>query len=181
MCIPARCARLVMQALVAAVLPACSGPAREGTADTTPAAATDTAAVRRAVDSVAEAMTAAVLRRDLSGFAAGLAEDYVSLEFPDKIVRGRAAMRAGMEAAAKAGTWSELAFHPEGLDVAGDLAVRYGRWRMRYVPAAGDTTRHDGNFVHVWRRQADGAWRLAREINNTTTAAPPPPAGGASK
>ncbi|GLC26840.1 hypothetical protein rosag_33530 [Roseisolibacter agri] len=170
-----------MQACLIVALPACSRAASEGTADTTRAAALDTATVRRAVDSVAESMTAALLRQDMGGVAAGLAEDYVSLETPGQIVRGRAAYRTAIDEMAKAGTWSELAFRPEGLDVAGDLAVRYGRWRMTYVPAKGDTMRADGNFVHVWRRQGDGAWRLAREINNSATAAPQIPAVGVAR
>jgi ketosteroid isomerase-like protein len=82
-------------------------------------------------------------------------------------VRGRSAYRAVTDSMAAAGTFHDLAYEPEGLDVGGDLAVRYGRWRMKYLPKGGDTLRFAGNFGHVWRRQADGSWKLLREISNS--------------
>jgi len=134
---------------------------------------TDTAAVRRAIDSLVASMTAAVNRQDMAGMTQGLAEDYVSLEDAAMpIVRGRSAYRAVVDSMAAAGTFHDLKYEPEGLDVSGDLAVRYGRWGSKFLPKGGDTVRFAGKFVHVWRRQPDGSWKLAREITNSVGPAP---------
>jgi ketosteroid isomerase-like protein len=121
-------------------------------------------------------MAAAVNRQDMAAMAEGLADDYISLEDAGRQVRGRTAYRAMVDSMAAAGTFHDLTYEPEGLDVGGDLAVRYGRWRLKYLPKGGDTVRSAGNFVHVWRRQGDGSWKLAREISNSVAPAPASPA-----
>ena len=155
--------------LVICVL-ACNPAPADRAGDTLAAAQpADTAAVRRAIDSTVAGMAAAVNRQDMAGMAQGLAEDYVSLEDVARPVRGRSAYRAVVDAMAAAGTFHDLAYEAEGLDVSGDLAVRYGRWRSKYLPKGADTVRFAGNFVHVWRRQPDGSWKLLREITNSAT------------
>ena len=77
-----------------------------------------------------------------------------------------------MDGRAAAGTFHDLHYDPEGLDVSGDLAVGYGRWGLKYLSKGGDTVRSTGSFVHVWRRQRDGSGKLAREISNSVGQAP---------
>jgi len=124
-------------------------------------------------------MTAAVNRQDMARMTEGLAEDYVSLEDAARpIVRGRSTYRAVVDSMVAAGTFHDLKYEPEGLDVSGDPAVRYGRWASKYLPKGGDTLRFAGNFVHVWRRQPDGSWKLAREITNSVVPTTAPPTAG---
>ena len=159
---------------------ACS-PGSAARAGDTPAEAqsADTAAARSAIDSTAARMVAAVNGQDMAGMAEGLAEDYISLEDPSRApVRGRTAYRALVDSMAAAGTFHDLAYEPEGLDIGSDFAVRYGRWRMKYLPKGGDTARFAGSYVHVWRRQSDGSWKLAREISNSVAPFPAPSGAG---
>ena len=57
-----------------------------------------------------------------------------------------------------------LQWVPAGADMAarGDMGFSWGRWTL--TRAAGETT--TGNYVSVWRRGADGAWRYAANIAN---------------
>jgi uncharacterized protein (TIGR02246 family) len=48
--------------------------------------------------------------------------------------------------------------------VSGDLAVEQGRYRVRDLRRGSDV--EEGNYVHVWRRQA-GDWKLHRIMYNT--------------
>jgi ketosteroid isomerase-like protein len=45
----------------------------------------------------------------------------------------------------------------------GDLGYTWGNWRFD----AGDTVRY-GNYFTVWKRQADGSWKIALDGGNTT-------------
>lgn len=53
---------------------------------------------------------------------------------------------------------------PEVL-AAGDLAVSYSTFREHWVSlASGDTTHQAGRWIIVWRRQADGSWKVNKEM-----------------
>lgn len=50
----------------------------------------------------------------------------------------------------------------------GDLVVVTGRYSLRMLPPGGTIAVADtGKFVEVWRRQEDGAWRMAVDIWNS--------------
>ena len=76
--------------------------------------------------------------------------------------------------AGKSGTKS-LSWYPVGGEVAGsgDLGFTWGNWKL----AGKDTTLY-GNYISVWKRGPDGAWKLLLDGGNSTP--PPseqPPAG----
>ena len=148
---------------------ACTGGGRASAGDTATAAAPDSGAVRRAVDSAHARLDSALLRNDGAAAVDVLAEDYVSMETPGRPVRGRALVRAKLDTLAKYGRVTDVDYPADGFDVSGDLAVKYGRYRLTYVPNGKSPETQSGDYMHVWRRQADGTWRLAREIVNTAS------------
>jgi ketosteroid isomerase-like protein len=139
------------------------------------ASVADSASVRRTIDSLDARLDSAILRQDMAAIVDALSEDYVSLERPGQYIRGRTAYRASLDSLAKAGRFTAFDYQREGLDVSGDLAVGYGRWTMTFVPTGKDAETEIGNFMQVWRRQADGSWRIAREITNTVRQRPATP------
>jgi ketosteroid isomerase-like protein len=112
----------------------------------------------------------------MAGVVDQFAEDYVSLEQPGELSRGRAAYRAMLDTMAQRGKWHAIEYRADGLDISGDLAVRYGRFSMTYALTGKDTASEGGNFLHVWRRQSDGSWRVTRDISNYAPRRPAPSA-----
>lgn len=57
-----------------------------------------------------------------------------------------------------------LAWYPEGMGIAasGDLAWSHGPWT--YAMKKGEAILVHGHFLSVWRRQADGRWKVAADI-----------------
>ncbi len=50
----------------------------------------------------------------------------------------------------------------------GDLGYTLGRWQSIGTDAAGsDTVLSEGHYVTIWRKTADGTWRVAVDIGNT--------------
>jgi ketosteroid isomerase-like protein len=65
------------------------------------------------------------------------------------------------------------------LEGRGDVAYARGSYSMKIaVPGAPAPVDEKGKYVEIWRRQADGSWKLARDIFNSDlplpTAAPAP-------
>ena len=51
--------------------------------------------------------------------------------------------------------------------VAGDLAVEAGTFAWTFQPKSGPEIKDKGKYRTVWKRQADGTWKIVRDINNT--------------
>ncbi len=49
----------------------------------------------------------------------------------------------------------------------GDLAVETGRYEMTLQPRGGSEVKDKGKYVVVWKRQADGSWKILRDIANS--------------
>jgi len=64
----------------------------------------------------------------------------------------------------------------EEIQVLGDWAYCWGRDSVTMTPLAGDApaARASGNGLSILRKGPDGAWRVARGINNMTREAPAP-------
>lgn len=128
-----------------------------------PAAAEEAIAREALIEQVRQseiAFAATVAARDKMRFAAMIAEDAV-------FVGGGGATR-GREAIVQA--WSrffeptapEFVWRPEIVELSADgtLGFTRGPWTMKGKDAQGEPIDLAGIFNSVWRRQADGGWRV---------------------
>ena len=142
--------------LLAAVL-----AGRPALAQTTGAAA-DSAAIHAA----SRAFSAAYTRGDAEAMAAAYTADGVI--FPE-----RAEMITGREAIRRYWTWapgSRVTRHvasPAQIRVEGDLAYDYGVYLVAGERDGQPWGPRHGKYVIVWRREADGAWRMQLDIWNS--------------
>jgi ketosteroid isomerase-like protein len=52
--------------------------------------------------------------------------------------------------------------------ISGDLAYQRGTFTVAATPkAGGNTTRTSGSFLRIYQRQADGSWRMVRDMFNS--------------
>jgi ketosteroid isomerase-like protein len=123
-----------------------------GTAATRPAAM-DRATTRTEVRRAEEAFAAAFRDRDADRFFAMLADDAIFLG-PQKTLRGAAEVRA---------SWSRFfagaapfSWHPERVEASADGALG-----LSTGPVLDPQGVQIGVYSSVWRRQADGGWKIA--------------------
>lgn len=146
---------------------ACSAtPAAEG-ATTTATATTTTAADSAARDSAAhQAHTNyvnAINSNKIDTFAAMVTDDVVFLAAGEKPLVGKAAVRTWVDGYYKAfrTSWDKPV---EELIVTGDYAYERYRWTSTDTPIAGGAPIVDTGWgLLVYRREADGVWRVARD------------------
>jgi len=84
---------------------------------------------------------------------------------PDGPVGGLEGIRVVM-APLFADTTYSISWAPEFADVSesGDLGYTIGDYTTRRVNASGDEVVERGYYLTVWRRQADGRWKVEADI-----------------
>ena len=124
------------------------------------------AAEEKAIRSAEAEFSQAAAAKDLEKAVAFYADDAVMLPPGEPIASGKAAVRAG---------WTQMFATPDlaltwevtKIDVAksGDMAFDYGTYSMSYKNAAGRAEKDHGKYATVWKKQADGAWKVALDTN----------------
>ncbi len=114
------------------------------------------AALARYVDSVRNSQPDATV--------ACFTEDGEMLQPGGDVLHGRAAIRAFLEPLAARYEVESATMEADSLDVVGELAVQIGRYAERAGERGGPASDYRGRFAFVWRRERDGAWRIARAL-----------------
>jgi uncharacterized protein (TIGR02246 family) len=121
-----------------------------------------TDADRAAIVRVSEEWFAAAAAADTARVAATYAPDAVLLPSGGAPVRGSEAIAAHF---AGFPPLANVRFRRMEVEGRGDLAYAWGTYAMDLlVPGAPAPVAESGTYVEIWRRQPDGAWRIARDI-----------------
>jgi uncharacterized protein (TIGR02246 family) len=170
--------RLVQSRLpiVAFALAACAAPATEQPAATA-AATPDPAAVRAAIDAIntsnMEAMNSGDSARTMGMMAHY--EDGAIVMLPGMpAMNGKAAIEQGLGGMLASMKLSDARFSTIDVIISGDYAIETGTFQLSMTPKGGKAAPDKGKYLTVWHKQADGSWKIVRDINNSDTA---PPAG----
>ena len=106
------------------------------------------------------AFAASVANGDPAAFAAAVDDDAVFVD-GGGITRGKDAIVANW-APLMAPDRPDFRWHPEIVELSGDgtIALSRGPWTMKAKRADGTVVERGGTFNSIWRRQADGSWRI---------------------
>ncbi len=118
------------------------------------------------------AFAQATKARGVDGWVEYFADSGVQVT-PGRNYVGKAAVRDLM-APRLADTTRLLSWRPTSAEVSasGDLGYTIGRWELG--PRAGGEPLARGSYVTIWRKQADGSWRVVLDVGNNDP--PPSPA-----
>jgi uncharacterized protein (TIGR02246 family) len=135
-----------------------------GVAATTP---TDAGAVRQAIEASNTKFVDAVKKGDSVTVADNYADDAIVMAPGTEAWRGRDAVRKGFTGMIAAAPTKEFTLKVDDVAVGGDLAVETGTYEMTVQPRGGKEMKDKGKYVVVWKRQADGSWKIVRDIFNS--------------
>ncbi len=164
----ARAATATLTALLLACAPA-DTPATDTASST---ATTDVAAVRAVIEAANATWATSLVAADVPAILANYADDGVMMQSGMPAVSGRAAIEEAMKGMVAAMKVDSAAFTMNDLKVSGDLAVETGSYRMTMTPTGGAPMNDAGKYVTVWQKQADGSWKVIRDISNSDVAPP---------
>ena len=121
-------------------------------------------ALLQAPDEPYQRFAAAYAALDAQRVGLVYAADAFSLPPGGEIVRGRAAIQAqyedGFEEDRERGHTRRITFELVDRTAAGDIRSDIGYYTIITTDRAGRTRSHRGKFSKVWRREADGVWRI---------------------
>ena len=119
------------------------------------------ASVQDALEHAADQFVDAFNRGDAIGVAALYAVDAKILPPGSDVIAGRDAIEAFWTAGLTSGP-ATLFLEELEMDYNGDLAYKVGRYRL----TSGGNVLEAGKYTEVWKKQADGSWKIAVDIWN---------------
>jgi uncharacterized protein (TIGR02246 family) len=133
-------------------------------------ATTDPAAVRAAIDEANKKGLESFNAGSPDGMIANYADDAVVMMSGMKAMVGKAAVDAGMKGMFQSMDMKNFKATTTDVMVSGDMAVESGTLTYESGPKGGKLMADTAKYVTVWKKQADGSWKIVRDINNTDIA-----------
>jgi len=154
--------RLLPSVVLLFALAACAPPAK--TPSATPA---DPTALRNDIQAREREWSAAFLAGNAAGIAALYTEDGAQVQASGAAHQGRQAITSAMQAQFDTLAVTAREDIAEEVIPAGDYAVEIGHYSFQGTSKAGHRPlAGSGRYMVLWRKDADGAWRLHRDIGN---------------
>lgn len=122
------------------------------------------------VEAVAKAFHDGVANQDAAALASLYAENARFLPPGMEPREGRAQIQSAMQQLLDMGA-RELDLEPLDVSESGDLAIEYGRYRLRVEPAGTEGMTDIGKYIVVHQRQADGPAKIVYDIFNSNAPA----------
>lgn len=151
-----------------ATLAACQTPAPKAPAPV------DAAALTQAIQSREKEWSAAFLAANAAAIGNLYTEDGATIQPEGEARRGRTAIAAGMQPQFDSTTFTAREdITDEVISVGPDYAFEVGHYTSTGTPKAGGAARTTtGRYVVLWRKDADGVWRLHRDLGADAPAKP---------
>ncbi len=128
------------------------------------AAREDSLAVRRGIDAANAVYLDAFRRGDAVALASVYDEDAAQLRPGGQVVRGRAAIAASLAPLLQRIHFINGSITSSSLWHVDDLVYDVGHYTFVFQPEGKDTLVERSRYLNVWRRQADGTWRIWRDV-----------------
>jgi ketosteroid isomerase-like protein len=148
--------------------------------NSTPAPKDTRAADEAAIRAASKAWSDAAQAKDVDKAVSFYATDGIQLTDKGPLVDDAATLHAGWQKMlALPGPGLSLQTSKVEVAKSGDIAYEYGAYDFAVADSAGKITDQKGKYVVIWKKQTDGTWKAAVDINNTDAPTPPAPAPAA--
>ena len=152
---------LLVVAICAVLLSGCGAPQSLATADA--------AKAKSEFEAATATFHQALRTDDAEKFMSFIAEDVVFMPPGEAPVHGKPAVRTWYEAFLGQYRTTSLSLGNQEVFLGDGWAVELGTYDWGLAPAGGGEQIIDrGNYMQVWKLQADGQWRFAREVYNSS-------------
>jgi uncharacterized protein (TIGR02246 family) len=160
---------LVGAAVLFVMVTAAGAGAQQAAPAAKAAAQADAAAqARAAIEATNLKFATAMVKGDAATAASMYTIDAIVMLPNQPAMKGSAAILAGITGMLKELTIKTFTPKTSDVIVAGEYAIETGTFEWLMQPKAGGPAVPDkGKYLTVWKKQADGGWKVVRDINNT--------------
>lgn len=155
--------------IVAACAPRGETAVNDSAANAAPPAV-DVAAVRQAIEQGNAKFAMALQQGDTAAMVSAYTDDAIVMPQGEPAWNGRAAIATGAARMLQAVRFGDVKLATSNIDIAGDYAIETGTFEWTVTPKGGKPAPDKGKYLTVWKKQADGSWKLFRDIFNTDMA-----------
>jgi uncharacterized protein (TIGR02246 family) len=129
----------------------------------------------KAIRALESARMQAATARNLEALVASYADDASVLTPNAPIFTGKQPIKDGLKPMLEDPQFS-LTLMPSRVEVSksGDLAFTQGPYKMSFSDIRGNKFEDEGKYLTVWRKQADGSWKVVEDTMNSDLPLPPP-------
>ena len=124
---------------------------------------------RAAIDAANAKFSEAFARGDTKALAALYTSDAIAFPPDSEMIRGNDAIGVFWKGTRESGVLGAALTTIE-VSRSGDVAYEVGKASLTIQPAGKEPTTAMAKYVVVWKRQADGSWKLHRDIWNSLPA-----------
>lgn len=134
----------------------------------------DPAVVRSTIDATNAKFADAMVKGDVAAAVAGsYANDAVLMMADAPKATGKDAILGLFTGMLAQMSIKAMTFRTDDVMLAGDIAVETGGYQVTLQPKKGAAVKDEGKFLTVWKKQADGSWKIIRDISNSNPPATP--------
>ena len=159
---------LATVAAVALVGLSCAQPEKKPEAP-----AIDPVAVKAEIEAANARMIDAMKKGDKPGMLANYASDAVVMLPGMPAAQGSAAIDKAATDFLGQLTLTDGSATTTDVMIAGDLAIETGAYSQTFKPKKGAEFTDKGKYLTVWKKQADGSWKVAADLGNSAPLSKP--------
>jgi uncharacterized protein (TIGR02246 family) len=124
------------------------------------------------INALRDQYSAAYNANDAAAVANLYADDAVSMGNHQATLEGKQAIQAYLQGQFEQNTVA-MTISPQETEIAGDWAYDRGTFTITLTPKAkGKAAEDAGRYIVVLKKQADGSWKVYREIDNSSNPMP---------
>jgi uncharacterized protein (TIGR02246 family) len=90
------------------------------------------------------------------------ADDALILGSGAPVLQGKPAVAAFLQGLFDGNTLSDVQGNVTDIMISSDLAVETGTYAMTITPKNGNAVADRGKYIHVWKKSAEGSWKVVR-------------------
>ncbi|MFQ6094023.1 MAG: YybH family protein [bacterium] len=132
----------------------------------------DVAQVRKSIEEANAKWVEAFNQGDAAAAAALYTNDATTLPPNSEMIQGRQGIQEFLNGAIEMGA-KDITLTTVDVGGSGDTAYEIGKYSITIQPEGQEAMTDSGKYVAVWKRQADGTWKLHVDIWNTSMPAQP--------
>ncbi len=127
----------------------------------------DVSQIRKAIENGNVKFGEAVRQADAAAIAALYTDDATLLPPNSEMIKGRPGIEAFWKGGLDMGIKDAVLTAVE-VSAVGDLAYEIGKYAIKIQPAGQPVIEDSGKYIVIWKKQADGSWKLHVDIWNTS-------------